>query len=155
VADIVDQATRSRMMAGIRNKNTRPEIQIRNALHANGFRYRLHASNVPGQPDATFPRYRATLFVNGCFWHGHDCHLFRLPGTRVEFWREKIARNRQRDEKVRQQLREKGWRTLTIWECAIKGRDSIGLPRVVSEASTWLRSSSDALTIRGVAHGAR
>ena len=77
--DIVDSATRSRMMAGIRSTNTRPEVTIRKALHAKGFRYRLHLRNVPGKPDMAFPRYRAALFVNGCFWHGHDCHLFRLP----------------------------------------------------------------------------
>ena len=155
VGDIVDQATRSRMMSGIRGKDTRPEIEVRKALHAKGFRYRLHARDVPGKPDATFPRYRAALFVNGCFWHGHDCHLFRLPGTRTEFWQEKIARNQKRDEIVRAQLREKGWRSITIWECAIRGRESMGLRRVVSEVSAWLRSSSETLEIRGAANGNR
>ena len=92
--DIVDSATRSRMMAGIRSTNTRPELAIRKALHAAGFRYRLHPRDVPGKPDMAFARYRAAVFVNGCFWHGHDCPLFRLPDTRREFWSAKIERNR-------------------------------------------------------------
>lgn len=155
VADIVDQATRSRMMSGIRGKDTRPELEIRKALHAKGFRYRLHARDVPGKPDAIFPRYHAALFINGCFWHGHNCPLFRLPGTRVEFWSEKIARNRERDMRVQVQLQEHGWRVLTIWECAIKGPEAIGLQRVVSEASAWLRSASQRSEIRGKVRGAR
>ncbi len=143
-------------MAGIRSTDTRPEIAIRSALHANGFRYRLHSRKVPGKPDMVFPRYRAAVFVNGCFWHGHDCHLFRLPATRADFWSEKIARNRARDAKVRQQLHEAGWRALTIWECAIKGRDALGLPKVVAAASAWLRSGSAGThEIQGAAHGPR
>jgi DNA mismatch endonuclease, patch repair protein len=142
------------MMAGIRNTNTRPEIAIRRALHANGFRYRLHSRRVPGKPDMVFPRYRAAVFVNGCFWHGHDCHLFRLPATRPDFWADKIARNRARDAKVRHDLQEAGWRALTIWECAIRGREALGLPNVIAAASEWLRSSgvgAIAIEIRGVA----
>ncbi len=84
--DIVDAQTRSRMMAGIRSTNTRPELAIRKALHAAGFRYRLHPRDVPGKPTWRLPRYRAAVFVHGCFWHGHDCPLFRLPDTRREFW---------------------------------------------------------------------
>ena len=94
------------MMAGIRSTNTRPELAIRKALHAAGFRYRLHPRDVPGKPDMAFARYRAAVFVNGCFWHGHDCPLFRLPDTRRDFWTAKIERNRQRDAEVRQQLHE-------------------------------------------------
>ena len=101
MVDVVDSATRSRMMAGIRSKSTQPELTIRKALHAQGFRYRLHPGNVPGHPDIALPRYRAAVFVNGCFWHGHDCQLFHFPATRPEFWREKIARNRLRDARVR------------------------------------------------------
>jgi DNA mismatch endonuclease (patch repair protein) len=155
VADIVDTATRSRMMAGIRSANTRPEIAIRSALHAKGFRYRLHPRNLPGKPDMAFPRYRTALFVNGCFWHGHDCHLFRVPGTRTDFWSGKIQRNRERDAVVRQQLQAQGWRVLTIWECAIRGREAKGLPRVVAEAAKWLKSAETVCDIRGGASGAR
>ncbi len=98
--DIVAPAVRSRMMAGIRGRNTKPEIFIRKALHARGFRYRLHPRAVPGVPDFTLPRWRAAVFVHGCFWHGHDCPLFRLPGTRPDFWLAKIERNRARDAEV-------------------------------------------------------
>lgn len=155
MADIVDQTTRSRMMAGIRSVDTRPELAVRKALFAKGFRYRLHPRNVPGKPDIAFPRYHAALFVNGCFWHGHDCRLFRLPGTRSEFWAAKIQRNRERDAAVRQQLQAQGWRVLTIWECAIRGRDAHALPCVIGEAAKWLTSADTVRDIRGGANGAR
>jgi DNA mismatch endonuclease (patch repair protein) len=141
------------MMSGIRSSNTKPEIMIRKSLHASGFRYRLHAREVPGTPDMVFPRYDAAVFVNGCFWHGHDCHLFRLPSTRTEFWAEKIERNRKRDMTVRQELQNSRWRTLTIWECAIKGRNSIGLLEVVSATASWLREGTGSQNIRGASDG--
>jgi DNA mismatch endonuclease, patch repair protein len=152
--DIVDTATRSRMMAGIRSTNTRPELAIRKALHAAGFRYRLHPRDVPGKPDMAFAKYRAAVFVNGCFWHGHDCPLFRLPDTRREFWAAKIERNRQRDAHVRRQLHEAGWRTLTVWECAIRGRGAPGLASVILAAAAWLRGSTTGQELRGARNGA-
>ena len=152
--DIVDSATRSRMMAGIRSANTRPELTIRKALHAAGFRYRLHPRDVPGKPDMAFARYRAAIFVNGCFWHGHDCPLFRLPDTRRDFWSAKIARNRQRDAEVRQQLHRAGWRVLTVWECAIRGRGAPGLASVIAGAAAWLRSGPASHELRGAHNGA-
>jgi len=136
------------MMSGIRAKNTKPEISIRKALHALGFRYRLHAANVPGKPDLVFPFYRAAVFVNGCFWHGHDCPLFRMPDTRREFWDEKITRNRQRDAEVRSLLAASGWRQLTIWECAFRGSGKIGLPATIERAAAWLRSKEATGEIR-------
>ena len=151
--DVVDSATRSRMMAGIRGKNTRPEILVRKALHAKGFRYRLHPRDVPGKPDMVFPRYRAAIFVNGCFWHGHDCALFRMPGTRTEFWEAKIERNQARDAHVRDQLRDSSWRTLTIWECALKGREAIGLTKVIADTTRWLRGGASHPDMRGTADG--
>ena len=136
--DIVDTATRSRMMSGIRATNTKPELQIRKALHALGFRYRLHDRSVPGKPDLVLPRFRAAIFINGCFWHGHDCPLFRLPGTRQEFWKAKIVRNMERDRQVRERLDEAGWRHLTVWECAIRGPERLGLDETVSRIAGWL-----------------
>src|SRR5215813_7107073 len=109
MADVVSPAVRSRMMAGIRSTNTKPELFLRSGLHRAGFRFRLHAKEVPGKPDVVFPRYGAAIFVNGCFWHRHDCHLFKMPSTRPEFWRQKIERNVQRDAVVRQQLGDAGW----------------------------------------------
>ncbi|MCP8939921.1 very short patch repair endonuclease [Alsobacter sp. SYSU M60028] len=146
---MIDQQTRSRMMAGIRGKDTRPELAIRKALHALGFRYRLHARDIPGRPDMAFPRYRAVIFVHGCFWHGHDCALFRLPGTRTEFWAGKIAGNRTRDAKVAAELDTARWRHLTIWECAFRGRGGIGLASVIGQTAAWIRSDEGSREIRG------
>lgn len=108
-------------MAGIRGKDTRPEMILRRGLHARGFRFRLHDRRLPGSPDLVFPGRRAVIFVHGCFWHGHGCHLFRLPATRQEFWRAKIEGNAARDALAEGALAADGWRVLSIWECALKG----------------------------------
>src|SRR5690606_23016710 len=147
--DIVDAATRSRMMAGIRGKNTKPEIAIRKALHARGFRFRIHPEKVPGRPDLVLARYRAAIFVHGCFWHGHDCELFKIPGTRREFWREKIEANRQRDTRVAKLLDLAGWRALIIWECAFRGSGKIGFEETIDRTAEWIRSGSEKAEIRG------
>ncbi|WP_348640030.1 very short patch repair endonuclease [Mesorhizobium sp. B3-1-6] len=149
--DIVSEETRSRMMSGIRGKDTKPEILIRKALHARGFRYRLHSTGIPGKPDIALPSRRAAIFINGCFWHGHDCHLYRLPSTRPEFWQTKIDRNRARDELVRAQLVAKGWRHLTIWECAIRGPTRIGINETIERTHRWIQSTTGSSEIRGVA----
>jgi DNA mismatch endonuclease (patch repair protein) len=149
MADIVSREVRSRMMSGIRGKNTKPELLLRRLLHRNGFRYRLHAVNMPGRPDLVFPKYRAVLFAHGCFWHGHGCHLFRLPTTRSKFWSEKIANNRKRDAIVKQLLRKDGWRILTVWECAIKGRTRLTPDQISSRCSKWLRSESLSSQVEG------
>ncbi|WP_028452547.1 very short patch repair endonuclease [Chitinilyticum aquatile] len=120
MADIVDKATRSRMMSGIRSKDTKPEMLIRKALHARGFRFRLHVKDLPGKPDLVLPKYKAVIFINGCFWHGHDCRYFRLPQTRTEFWRAKIEANRKRDQARLAELQQGGWRILVVWECATR-----------------------------------
>lgn len=137
------------MMSGIRGRDTGPERLIRSALHQLGFRFRLHAKNVPGKPDLVLPRYGAALFIHGCFWHGHDCSLFRLPGTRRLFWQEKIGRNTERDAAVASQLDEQGWRHLIIWECAIRGPGSLGLDETVRRAAAWITSSRSRGEIRG------
>ncbi len=150
MADIVPAEVRSRMMAGIRGKDTKPEIMLRKGLHAAGFRYRLHAKDLPGKPDMVFPRYRAVLFAHGCFWHGHDCHLFRMPGTREEFWAAKITRNREVDARSEQELTEAGWRLGIVWECALKGRTRPPFPAVLEACIRWLRSGEARFEIRGV-----
>lgn len=147
--DVVDSATRSRMMSGIRSTNTQPEIVLRKALHRMGFRYTLHAKNVPGKPDMVLPSLRAAVFVNGCFWHGHDCRLFRLPQTRPEFWSVKIDRNRTRDQVVREELALAGWRQLTVWECSVRGAGKDAPLKVATKAAKWLRSKSQTGEIRG------
>jgi DNA mismatch endonuclease (patch repair protein) len=148
MADIVSKAKRSEMMAGIRGKNTRPEILIRKALHKEGFRFRLHG-RLPGKPDLVFPAYRAIVFVHGCFWHGHNCSLFKWPSSRPEFWRSKITSNRRNDKKACTALTSEGWRVLTIWECALKGRGRLPLEDVTKKATKWLKSSRKILEIRG------
>lgn len=120
MTDIVDRATRSRMMSGIRGKDTKPELRVRRFLHAIGFRFRLHDKRLPGCPDLVLPKWKTVVFVHGCFWHMHDCRYFKLPGTRTEFWRDKLAGNRARDEVTRRQLEVLGWRVLVIYECALR-----------------------------------
>lgn len=149
MADIVTPDVRSRMMSGIRGKNTRPELTLRRGLHALGFRFRLHYRTLPGRPDIVFPRRRAVLFAHGCFWHGHDCHLFRLPTSRPEFWREKISANRMRDELTGNALADLGWRQGIVWECAIKGRTALPASEVLAMCAAWLRSNQHSLEIRG------
>lgn len=118
MVDIVDKAVRSRMMSGIRGKDTKPEMQVRRFLHAAGFRYRLHVKDLPGRPDIVLPKYRAVIQVHGCFWHRHPgCRLAATPASNVEMWAAKFARNVERDKEVECQLTEMGWRVLTVWEC--------------------------------------
>ena len=137
------------MMAGIRSANTKPELILRTALHSRGFRYRLHDRRLPGSPDLVLPRYRAVIFVNGCFWHGHDCHLFKWPSTRPEFWKAKINGNVERDKKNRTALQDSGWRVATIWECALKGRTRQPADAVVGEVTAWLKGNTATLDVRG------
>lgn len=151
MTDIVDPFTRSRMMSGIRSGNTKPEKLVRTALHSKGFRYRLHDRRLPGSPDLVFPKYHAILLVHGCFWHGHDCPLFRLPGTRPDFWEKKIRRNRERDAEVRKELLKQGWRTGIVWECALKGKSRIGIDETVKQIISWLESGPVQQEIRGAA----
>ena len=141
-SDVVDAATRSRMMAGIRGTNTKPELAIRRGLHRRGFRFRLHGRKLPGRPDLVLPRWKAAIFVHGCFWHGHGCELFKWPRSRADFWREKISSNRQRDELALVKLSIAGWRVLTIWECSMKGPTRIGAEQAVERAATWLVSGA-------------
>lgn len=148
-SDIVDAATRSRMMAGIRGRDTKPEMLIRRGLHRRGFRFRLHDRKLPGRPDLVLPKHDAAIFVHGCFWHGHDCQLFRWPKTRNEFWREKISGNRARDERATAQLEETGWRVLTVWECAMRGPESLGIDATVERVARWLESGKRSTSLRG------
>lgn len=112
---------RSRCMAAIRGKDTKPELLVRKFLFARGFRYRLNHPRLPGRPDIVLRKYRTVIFVNGCYWHGHaGCKYFVLPQTRTEFWKAKIERNQQRDVKVQRQLAVMGWHCITVWECQLK-----------------------------------
>ncbi|WP_407474944.1 very short patch repair endonuclease [Sulfitobacter sp. PM12] len=147
--DTVTATVRSRMMAGIKGKNTRPELVIRSALHRRGFRFRLHRKDLPGKPDLVFSGRGAVIFVHGCFWHGHNCNLFRWPKSREEFWRGKIAKNMERDRVQYQTLIETRWRIGTIWECALKGKTRLPFENVVDQCAMWLQSDIKILEVSG------
>ncbi len=136
-------------MSGIRGTDTKPELEIRRGLHRRGFRYRLHDRRLPGRPDLVFPGRKAVIFVNGCFWHGHDCHLFRWPRSRKAFWRSKITGNRLRDIATRTRLLDEGWRVCSVWECALKGRKRQPADSVVGRCAVWLASTQQELEIQG------
>jgi len=114
-------------MAKVKAKNTKPEMKVRRALHAAGYRYRLHVKTLPGKPDLVLRKYGMVVFVHGCFWHWHGCKRSRMPSTNVEYWTKKINRNVQRGAEVQRQLIELGWKVVTIWECSIEDGIAVAL----------------------------
>lgn len=121
MVDIVDPITRSRMMSGIKGKDTKPEMILRKYLHSQGLRFRLHGKDLPGRPDLTLPKYKVAVFVHGCFWHSHyGCKYAVTPASNQKFWGEKLAKNVVRDQLVVGKLVDLGWRVLVVWECGIK-----------------------------------
>jgi len=126
MADVFSKDKRSWIMSRVRGKDTSPEMIVRSLVHRLGYRFRLHRKDLPGKPDLTFPSRRKVIFVHGCFWHGHDClRGDRKPKSNVEYWRNKIRRNNQRDEVNQQRLKELGWDFLVIWECQIKDQEKL------------------------------
>ena len=122
--DFVDAKTRSRMMRSVRSKNTAPEMAVRRAAHALGYRFRLH--RLPGRPDIVCPRFRVVIFVHGCFWHSHDsCSRSSIPATNRDFWAEKLARNVERDQRNMEDIRNLGWRAGIIWGCETKDTERL------------------------------
>jgi len=136
--DVHDKETRSRNMRAIKNRDTKPELMVRHLLHRKGFRYRIAPDYLPGKPDLWLAKWKVAIFINGCFWHGHDCNFFKLPSTRTQFWKEKIDSNRKRDIKNKNLLSEKGIRVLTIWECTLKGKHKISEDFLLTLFKTWL-----------------
>ena len=130
-------------MAGIQGKNTKPELLIRKALHARGFRFRLHVKDLPGKPDLVLPKYRALVFIHGCFWHGHACRYFKVPQTRPEFWLEKIKKNQARDCLQVDALKTMGWRVLIVWECAVRLMKKEKSPLLIDLIASWLINGSE------------
>jgi DNA mismatch endonuclease (patch repair protein) len=121
MADVHEPETRSYNMSQISGKDTKPEMLVRKFLHSNGFRYRLHAKDLPGKPDLVLPKYNSVIFVHGCFWHAHeDCKYFTIPQTRTEWWKEKLYGNKERDERNVETLEDKGWNVIIVWECELK-----------------------------------
>jgi len=145
VPDVVDKATRSQMMAGIRGRDTKPERVLRTALHSAGFRYRLHVSNLPGKPDLVFSKYNAVVLVHGCFWHRHSgCWWCSAPSSNSEFWAAKFDQNTRRDAKNVADLEDLGWRVAIVWECALRLQ---GQSAVALAVGRWLNSRSRTLVL--------
>ena len=140
MTDKISRAERSRNMSRIKNKDTKPEMIVRKYLFAQGFRYRLHDKNLMGKPDLVLHKYRAVIFIHGCFWHRHkSCHLAYTPKSREEFWLKKFENNVKRDKLVKETLLHDGWRILTIWECALRSKDK---NRYLESTAKWLISST-------------
>ena len=112
-------------MSRVKNRNTRQELVVRSVLHRLGFRFRLHRSDLPGTPDIVLPKFRVVVFVNGCFWHGHECPRGKLPNKNRDFWRAKIAKNQRRDQTNYRKLDEMGWTVLLVWGCELSSRERI------------------------------
>jgi DNA mismatch endonuclease (patch repair protein) len=144
--DRLPQQGRSALMARIRGSNTGIEMTVRLALHRMGFRYRLGGCGLTGRPDIVLPRWKAVVFVHGCFWHGHDCPLFRLPKTRPEFWAGKINNNRERDLRNLRELLGAGYRVATVWECALR-RDAASAERSLVLLASWLEGNERRLDL--------
>lgn len=139
MTDVFDRATRSRIMSGIRGKNTKPELVVRSFLHRQGLRFRLH-TKLPGKPDLVFPRLRTVLFVHGCFWHRHaGCRYATTPASNARFWREKFEVNVLRDEHVKRELRAAGWKVKVIWACELNDSRLLRLARDIASAKGRIR----------------
>lgn len=140
MADVLTPEQRRHNMRRIKGRDTKPEMLLRRGLHARGFRYRLHVGDLPGKPDLVFPKYQTVIFAHGCFWHGHNCHLFKWPATRREFWKAKIERNQIRDQECLSKLLHLRWRAVTVWECALRGRNRQPLDDVMSAIERFIHS---------------
>lgn len=132
--DVHDKKTRSFNMSMIKNKNTKPEIRVRKYLHNNGFRFRINYKKLPGKPDIVLPKYKTTIFINGCFWHGHEkCRYFVVPKTRTEWWLTKINNTKKRDNDIINKLTEMGWKIFVIWECELKHDPEQRLQKIIED----------------------
>lgn len=141
MTDVLTPEQRRLVMRRIKSKDSKPELLMRRGLHQRGLRYRLHAPEIPGKPDMVFPKHQTIILVHGCFWHGHDCSLFKWPKTRAEFWERKIKRNVERDHQTLAALHAQGWRVLVVWECALKGKHRRNLECVLDNAQAFIRKT--------------
>jgi DNA mismatch endonuclease (patch repair protein) len=151
MSDVLTKEQRWRNMSRIRGRDTKPEMLIRRRLHARGLRYKLHDKAIPGRPDLVFPRYGVVVFVHGCFWHTHGCVLSKIPTSNHDFWSKKLKKNAERDVKVAEVLKSRGWRVLTIWECALRGKRRLNLETTIDNAERFIRQGKSwTLTIEGI-----
>ncbi|MBU1628011.1 DNA mismatch endonuclease Vsr [bacterium] len=137
MVDIFDKKKRSEIMSEISGKNTKPELLIRKVLFSEGYRYRLHRKELPGNPDIVFPGRKKVIFINGCYWHGHNCKKAALPETNKQFWKKKISGNVERDKKNLDKLLKMGWKSFVIWQCEIK-KSSLG--NIIKQAKKFLEN---------------
>lgn len=142
MVDIVDKATRSRMMAGIGGRNTKPELLVRKSLHSRGLRYALGGAHLPGRPDIVLSKWKVAVFVHGCFWHWHGCHLSKMPTSNTAFWQTKLEGNRTRDLAAELALLSAGWRVAIIWECATRSAPQLRAEDLMSSLYDWITTSS-------------
>lgn len=147
--DTVDRQTRSKIMASVGQKDTGAEMLLRKALHKVGLRYTLHGRSLPGTPDLVFPCFRSVIFVHGCYWHSHGCYRSTIPKSRRNFWIRKFRANRSRDERSVGLLSESGWRVLTVWECALLGKNSLPIDHVTERVCEWLHGSEKQTEVSG------
>lgn len=141
MTDVLTPEQRRKCMSSVQRKDTSPELVLRSIIHKSGLRYRLHRKNLPGTPDIVFPRFKAVLFVHGCYWHSHGCYKSTVPKSRQEFWKKKFDANKERDVRNVEALLKLGWRVMTVWECALKGKKSLPDSDISDLIKTWLLSS--------------
>jgi len=139
MTDVHSKKIRSKNMAAIKGKNTKPEIKIAEALCKRKIKFKTHVKELPGNPDFVLKDFGAVIFVHGCFWHEHHCHLFHWPSTRKNFWKEKIHKNLLRDRRNERLLKQEGWWILKIWECALKGKKKIDFNILMDRVENWIR----------------
>lgn len=140
MTDTVDSETRSRIMRAVPQKNTKPELLLRRALHKLGLRFRVNVARLPGTPDIVLPKYNTVIFVHGCYWHRHGCDKSTTPKSNANFWERKFSSNRQRDTKNVKELRQLGWRVMTVWECEMVGKRSRSSLLVAKCVRAWLQT---------------
>lgn len=136
------RSQRSKMMAAVKSKNTAPEVNVRKALYAKGLRYRLHNKKLPGNPDLVFKKYKAVIFINGCFWHMHNCKFGQIPKTNKKFWLNKLSQNKKRDELNIAKLHEMKWRVKIIWLCMLKNKRTFISEKQIDDVIRWIKGES-------------
>ena len=152
MADVHDKATRSKNMRAIATRDTAIEKRLAMLLEGLGLAFRVQVAELAGKPDFVLDEYRCVIFTHGCFWHQHDCYLFKVPATRTDFWLEKIGKNVERDGRDSARLREQGWRVLIVWECALRGRLKLSDAALSERLEEWICGGGDTAQIdtRGI-----
>lgn len=141
MTDYLNSDQRSKLMSRVKNRDTKIETILRSLLHRRGFRFRKNVTNLPGRPDIILPKYKAVVFVHGCFWHGHgNCNKGRLPSTKIDFWQKKISENKTRDEETKKQLFTADWRVAVVWECSFRNKTQQAI--TIEQLCDWINSDS-------------